>query len=101
MFLELVVQLEVVQVVAAAVLQLEVVRVVVLLVVFAMKTATFPLFFWLPDSYPVVPAGVRRTPIPQSSKSRPYMALDITGPPSLSALGQQTAERYRCREPPR
>lgn len=30
----------------------------VLLVVFAMKTATFPLFFWLPDSYPVVPAGV-------------------------------------------
>ena len=30
----------------------------VLLVVFAMKTAAFPLFFWLPDSYPVVPAGV-------------------------------------------
>jgi multicomponent Na+:H+ antiporter subunit D len=23
-----------------------------------MKTAAFPLFFWLPDSYPVVPAGV-------------------------------------------
>lgn len=30
----------------------------VLLVVFAMKTAAFPLFFWLPDSYPVVPVGV-------------------------------------------
>lgn len=30
----------------------------VLLVVFALKTAAFPLFFWLPDSYPVVPAGV-------------------------------------------
>jgi len=30
----------------------------VLLVVFAMKTAAFPLFFWLPDTYPVVPAGV-------------------------------------------
>jgi len=29
-----------------------------LLVVFAMKTAAFPLFFWLPDSYPIVPAGV-------------------------------------------
>jgi multicomponent Na+:H+ antiporter subunit D len=30
----------------------------VLLVVFALKSATFPLFFWLPGSYPVVPAGV-------------------------------------------
>ena len=30
----------------------------VLLVVFTMKTAAFPLFFWLPDSYPVVPVGV-------------------------------------------
>ena len=30
----------------------------VFLVVFAMKAAAFPLFFWLPDSYPVVPAGV-------------------------------------------
>jgi multicomponent Na+:H+ antiporter subunit D len=29
----------------------------VLLVVFAMKAATFPLIYWLPDSYPVVPAG--------------------------------------------
>jgi multicomponent Na+:H+ antiporter subunit D len=29
-----------------------------LMVVFALKTAAFPLFFWLPDSYPVVPAGV-------------------------------------------
>lgn len=30
----------------------------VLLLVFALKAATFPVFFWLPDSYPVVPAGV-------------------------------------------
>jgi multicomponent Na+:H+ antiporter subunit D len=28
------------------------------LIVFAMKAAAFPLFFWLPDSYPVVPPGV-------------------------------------------
>jgi multicomponent Na+:H+ antiporter subunit D len=31
---------------------------IVLLVVFAFKAGSFPLFFWLPDSYPVVPAGV-------------------------------------------
>lgn len=30
----------------------------VLLVVFALKTAAFPIFFWLPDSYPIVPAGM-------------------------------------------
>lgn len=30
----------------------------ILLVVFALKSASFPLFIWLPDSYPVVPAGV-------------------------------------------
>ena len=30
----------------------------VMMIVFAMKTAAFPLFFWLPDSYPVVPSGV-------------------------------------------
>jgi multicomponent Na+:H+ antiporter subunit D len=29
-----------------------------LLLVFALKAATFPLIYWLPDSYPVVPAGV-------------------------------------------
>ncbi len=29
-----------------------------LLVVFALKAAAFPLFSWLPDSYPVVPVGV-------------------------------------------
>lgn len=30
----------------------------VLLCVFALKSAMFPLIFWLPDSYPVVPPGV-------------------------------------------
>jgi multicomponent Na+:H+ antiporter subunit D len=29
-----------------------------LLLVFALKAATFPLIYWLPDSYPVVPPGV-------------------------------------------
>jgi len=29
-----------------------------LLVVFSLKAATFPLIYWLPDSYPVVPPGV-------------------------------------------
>ncbi len=29
-----------------------------LLLVFALKAATFPLIYWLPDSYPVVPLGV-------------------------------------------
>jgi len=29
-----------------------------LLVVFALKAATFPLIYWLPDSYPVVPPGI-------------------------------------------
>ena len=30
----------------------------ILLVVFALKASTFPLIYWLPDSYPVVPPGV-------------------------------------------
>jgi multicomponent Na+:H+ antiporter subunit D len=30
----------------------------VLMLVFALKAAVFPVFFWLPDSYPVVPAGI-------------------------------------------
>jgi multicomponent Na+:H+ antiporter subunit D len=29
-----------------------------LISVFAMKAAAFPLFYWLPDSYPVVPSGI-------------------------------------------
>lgn len=31
---------------------------IVLLIVFALKSAAFPVFFWLPDAYPVIPAGV-------------------------------------------
>ncbi|MEX0777639.1 MAG: proton-conducting transporter membrane subunit [Phycisphaeraceae bacterium] len=29
-----------------------------LLTVFALKAAAFPVFFWLPDSYPIVPLGI-------------------------------------------
>lgn len=31
---------------------------VVLLLVFGLKTAIFPLWFWLPDAYPTMPAGL-------------------------------------------
>ncbi len=31
---------------------------IMLLVVFSIKSGAFPLFFWLPDSYPIVPSGV-------------------------------------------
>ena len=31
---------------------------VLLLVVFGIKAALFPLFFWLPDSYPIAPSPV-------------------------------------------
>ncbi len=34
------------------------VRTVLLLVVFGIKAALFPLFFWLPDSYPTAPSPV-------------------------------------------
>ena len=32
--------------------------VTVLLLVFGIKAAVFPLWFWLPDTYPTVPAGL-------------------------------------------
>lgn len=32
--------------------------IIVLLLVFGIKTAVFPLWFWLPDAYPTLPAGL-------------------------------------------
>ena len=31
---------------------------VLLIVVFGIKAALFPLFFWLPDSYPIAPSPI-------------------------------------------
>ncbi len=69
-----------------------------LLVVFGVKAALFPLYFWLPDSYPVAPAPVTAVFAGLLTKVGAYAIIrtqtllfpddvDVTGPVVLSVAG--------------
>lgn len=62
---------------------------VVLLVVFGLKAGVFPLYYWLPGSYPMLPAPLAAFYAGMLTKVGVYVLLRMTGtvfPPSLTAL---------------
>ena len=71
-----------------------------LFVVFGIKAAVFPLFFWLPDSYPTAPDGghrrVRR-PAHQGRRVLHHPHPDAARSPSDRPVGAPARDRRRSR----
>lgn len=62
---------------------------VVLLIVFGLKAGVFPLYYWLPGSYPMLPAPLAAFYAGMLTKVGVYVLLRMTGtifPPGLTSL---------------